>query len=86
MSPKARPISPVYNKIQNNFEEIYNKINKQEKELKSIPQPYRSQFSPVKVNDLKQIRSFDKERDTSKNKYITVSRAEKLINSIFKNK
>ena len=67
------------------IEEIYKKLNSAIIEPKTAPQPYQNKMSPVRVNDIKQIKSPNRENKHT-NKFITESRAEKLISSIFKKK
>jgi hypothetical protein len=67
------------------IEEIYKKLNSEIIEPKTVPQPYQNITSPVRVNDIKQIKSPNRENKNN-NKFITESRAEKLISSIFKKK
>ncbi len=94
LSPQMRPktaLSPpvkqrnLNTKHPKHIEDIYKKIGLEELEHKTIPEPYPQRFSPVRVNDIKQMKSFDKETKPS-NKFISESKAEKLISRIFKKK
>ena len=77
MSPQSRPKNDKMKQI----EEIYKKLDLAEHK---VPKPFEQKMSPVRVNDIKSMKSFDKEKHS--NKYITESKAEKLIACIFKKK
>jgi hypothetical protein len=87
MSPQMKPktaLSPPMrqkNDKMKKIEEIYKKLDLAEHKA---PQPLQKVMSPIRVNDIKLMKSFEKEKHS--NKYITESRAVKLIASIFKKK
>ncbi len=76
LSPPMRPKNDKMKQI----EEIYKKLDLAEHKT---PQPLKL-MSPIRVNDLKLMKSYEMEKPS--NKYITESKAEKLIASIFKKK